>query len=77
MTEHPLSRRRLALVILAIVVPSLDTINLESGKRTAIGDPVFGDDQFKGVRVHPEGDKLTFEITEGPKGQSATNINRV
>jgi len=39
---------------------NLDTINLESGKRTAIGEPVFGDDQFKGVRVHPDGDKLTF-----------------
>lgn len=60
MTERPLSRRRVALVILAIVVPSLDTINLESGNRIAIGDPVFGDDQFKGVRVHPDGDKITF-----------------
>lgn len=60
MTERPFSRRRLALFILAIVVPSLDTITLESGKRTAIGEPVFGDDQFRGVGVHPDGDKLTF-----------------
>ena len=60
MTEHPLSRRRLALVILAIVIPSLAAINLESGQRTTIGEPVFGDDQFRGVGVHPDGDKLTF-----------------
>ncbi len=24
-----------------------------------------------------EGDKVTFEITEGPKGLNATNVNRV
>lgn len=38
----------------------LYTINLESGKRIAIGEPVFGDDQLMGVRVHPDGDKITF-----------------
>lgn len=30
--------------------------------------------QFKDLR---EGDKVTFEATESPKGPNATNINRV
>ena len=30
--------------------------------------------QFNDLR---EGDKVTFEIAEGPKGLNATNINRV
>jgi len=30
--------------------------------------------QFRDLR---EGDKVTFEVTEGPKGLSAVNVNRV
>jgi len=30
--------------------------------------------QFKDLR---EGDKVTFEVTEGPKGLNAVNVNRV
>ena len=35
-------------------------LDLESGKRTKLGIEVFDEDQFRGVRVHPDGDKLTF-----------------
>lgn len=38
----------------------LYSLNVTNGRRTAIGEPVFGDDQFAGLRVHPNGDKLTF-----------------
>jgi cold shock protein len=29
--------------------------------------------EFKDLK---EGDKVTFEVAEGPKGQNATNVNR-
>ena len=35
-------------------------LDLESGKRIKLGKEVFDEDQFRGVRVHPDGDKLTF-----------------
>ncbi|MFB3062705.1 MAG: hypothetical protein ACE10C_15180, partial [Candidatus Binatia bacterium] len=38
----------------------LYTLHLESGKRTALGEAVFGGDQYGGVQVHPDGDKVTF-----------------
>lgn len=43
----------------------LYSVNVASGKRIAIGEPIFGDDQFSGVRVHPDGDKLTFSKGSG------------
>lgn len=38
----------------------LYSLDIASRRRTPIGEPVFGDDQYTGVRVHPDGDKLTF-----------------
>ncbi len=34
--------------------------SVTSGERHAIGEPVFGEDQYRGVSVHPNGKKLTF-----------------
>ena len=42
-------------------------------------DLFFHSNELKNVRFNDlrEGDKVTFEIAEGPKGLSATNVNRV
>lgn len=42
-------------------------------------DLFFHSNELKNVQFNDlrEGDKVTFEIAEGPKGLSATNINRV
>lgn len=42
-------------------------------------DVFFHSNELKNVQFNElqEGDKVTFEVTEGPKGLSATNINRV
>lgn len=41
-------------------------------------DLFFHANELQGIEFNDlqEGDTVTFEITEGPKGQSATNINR-
>ncbi|KKS38306.1 MAG: cold-shock protein [Candidatus Sungbacteria bacterium RIFCSPLOWO2_12_FULL_41_11] len=42
-------------------------------------DIFFHSNELKNVEYKDlkEGDKVTFEVTEGPKGLSATNVNRV
>lgn len=42
-------------------------------------DLFFHSNELKNVEYNDlrEGDKVTFEIAEGPKGLNATNINRV
>ena len=42
-------------------------------------DIFFHSNELKGVEYKDlkEGDKVTFEVTEGPKGLSATNVSRV
>ena len=42
-------------------------------------DLFFHSNELKNVEFNDlkEGDKVTFEVTEGPKGLSATNVNRV
>ena len=41
-------------------------------------DLFFHSDELKNVQFNDlqEGDKVTFEIAEGPKGLNATNVNR-
>ncbi len=41
-------------------------------------DLFFHSNELKGVEFKDlrEGDKVTFEVTEGPKGLSATNVKR-
>jgi len=41
-------------------------------------DLFFHSNELKNVEFNDlkEGDKVTFEVTEGPKGLSATNVNR-
>ncbi len=42
-------------------------------------DLFFHSNELKGVKFEElnEGDSVTFEVTEGLKGQSATNVKRV
>ncbi len=42
-------------------------------------DVFFHSSELKNVQYNDlrEGDKVTFEISEGPKGPAATNVNRV
>ena len=42
-------------------------------------DVFFHANELKNVEFNDlrEGDKVTFEIADGPKGPSATNVNRV
>ena len=42
-------------------------------------DLFFHANELQGVDYNDlrEGDKVTFELTEGPKGLNATNVNRV
>ncbi|XOB41093.1 MAG: cold-shock protein [Candidatus Nealsonbacteria bacterium] len=42
-------------------------------------DLFFHSNELKNVEFNElkEGDKVTFEVTEGEKGPSATNVNRV
>lgn len=42
-------------------------------------DLFFHSNELKGVEFDElkEGDKVTFEVAEGPKGPSATNVSRV
>jgi len=42
-------------------------------------DVFFHSNELKNVQFNElqEGDKVTFEVTDGPKGLSATNINKV
>jgi len=42
-------------------------------------DLFFHSNELKNVQFNElkEGDKVTFEIAEGPKGQNAVNVNRV
>ena len=42
-------------------------------------DLFFHSNELQGVQYADlkVGDKVTFEVTEGPKGLSATNVNRV
>ena len=42
-------------------------------------DLFFHSNELQGVEYSElkEGDKVTFEVTEGPKGLSATNVKRV
>jgi len=41
-------------------------------------DLFFHSNELKGVAFNElrEGDKVTFEVTDGPKGPSATNVSR-
>ncbi len=42
-------------------------------------DLFFHSNELKGVEFDAlkEGDMVTFEVAEGPKGQNATNVSRV
>ena len=42
-------------------------------------DLFFHSNELKGVEFDDlkEGDMVTFEVAEGPKGQNATNVSRV
>ncbi len=42
-------------------------------------DLFFHSNELKGVEFNElkEGDKVTFEVGEGPKGPNATNVSRV
>jgi len=42
-------------------------------------DLFFHSNELKGVEFNElkEGDKVTFEVAEGPKGPNATNVSRV
>ncbi len=42
-------------------------------------DLFFHSNELKGVEFDElkEGDTVTFEVAEGPKGQNATNVSRV
>ena len=42
-------------------------------------DLFFHSNELEGVEFNDlqEGDKVTFEVTEGPKGPSATKVSRV
>lgn len=42
-------------------------------------DLFFHSNELKNVKFEElnEGDSVTFEVTQGPKGPSATNVNRV
>ena len=42
-------------------------------------DLFFHSNELKNVQFNElkEGDKVTFEIAESPKGQNATNVNKV
>jgi len=42
-------------------------------------DLFFHSNELKNVQFNDlrEGDKVTFDVTEGPKGLSATNVKRV
>ena len=42
-------------------------------------DLFFHSNELKNVQFNDlrEGDKVTFDVAEGPKGLSATNVNRV
>jgi cold shock protein len=42
-------------------------------------DLFFHSSELKGVQFNElrEGDKVTFEVAEGPKGLNATNVSRV
>lgn len=42
-------------------------------------DLFFHSNKLKNVQYNDlrEGDKVTFEVTEGPKGLSATSVNKV
>lgn len=37
----------------------------------------FSSIRGKGYRVLEEGDEITFEVTEGPKGPQASNVKRI
>lgn len=42
-------------------------------------DLFFHSNELKGVEFNElkEGDKVTFEVADGPKGKNATNVSRV
>ena len=42
-------------------------------------DLFFHSSELSGVQFNElqEGDKVTFEVTDGPKGPSATNVQRI
>ncbi|PIQ91911.1 MAG: cold-shock protein [Parcubacteria group bacterium CG11_big_fil_rev_8_21_14_0_20_39_14] len=50
-------------------------ISREGGEK----DLFFHSSELKNVKFNDlqEGDKVTFEVAEGPKGLNATNVNRV
>jgi len=50
-------------------------ISREGGEK----DLFFHSSELKNVEFNDlqEGDKVTFEVAEGPKGLNATNVNRV
>jgi len=49
-------------------------ITPESGEDVFVHFSAIAGDGFKSL---DEGDKVEFELTEGPKGPQATNVNKV